>query len=404
MLSVDDLISPTALRPVFQPIVDLRTSEIVGWEALARWPDHGLTVEAAFRLAAAAHRTQELDQCCAAAALRHALAAGVDRSHTIFVNIEPETLESLRRSPAWDVFRDAPKSTRVIYEVTERNILRSPGSMLRGLDSVRRTGAGIALDDCGPNPGSLALLPLVAPDVIKLDMAMLQSGSHAEPIPILAAALDHAERTGAVILAEGIESEAQRERAVAYGATLGQGFHLAQPGPLIGSPPASQPIQVLPSVALRRGTPADRIGGATQAVAPKSLLLAISRHLEDNASATGLPPVVLSTFQNRRHLTKRTRDRYAALARTAALVVVFAEGIDDLSIPGVRTVAIEPTDRLVAEWEVIVLDAHHAVALIARDLGDDGPDVTRRYAYTLTHRRSVVTEAARGLLGRMPGA
>jgi DICT domain-containing protein len=55
-------------------------------------------------------------------------------------------------------------------------------------------------------------------------------------------------------------------------------------------------------------------------------------------------------------------------------------------------------DALRGEWNVIVVGPHHAAALVARDLGDTGPDRDRRFEFALTHDRGLVLEAARSLL------
>ena len=100
----------------------------------------------------------------------------------------------------------------------------------------RKRGCGIAIDDVGEDPRSIALMPLLAPDVIKLDMAFVQTPMTRERARVLHAVRAEAERTGAVVLAEGIETAAQAELAKTLGATLGQGWYFGRPTELVPAP------------------------------------------------------------------------------------------------------------------------------------------------------------------------
>jgi DICT domain-containing protein len=68
---------------------------------------------------------------------------------------------------------------------------------------------------------------------------------------------------------------------------------------------------------------------------------------------------------------------------------------------GVRGGHLTGDDPLRDEWTVVVVSPHFSGALIARDVGDDGPDLERRFDYVITHDRELVTEAARIMLGRI---
>ena len=77
----------------------------------------------------------------------------------------------------------------------------------------------VALDDVGAEEGSLALLPFLRPDVVKLDMSLVRGVPRDAAATITAAVRAYAERTGAVILAEGIETQEQERLARVFGAT-----------------------------------------------------------------------------------------------------------------------------------------------------------------------------------------
>jgi EAL domain-containing protein (putative c-di-GMP-specific phosphodiesterase class I) len=391
-----------AIRAVFQPIVALDTGEVVAYEALARGPE-GSPLERPDRLfaaAAAAGRTVELDWACRAAAVTAALDAGLEA--TLFVNCEPSAFDAPCPPALVPLFERAAAQLDVVLEITERAVTARPAELSREVARHRAAGRGIALDDLGADVRSLALLPLVEPDVIKLDLRLVQDQPSPEQAAIVSAVAAERERTGAVILAEGIETDAHLAVARSLGATLGQGWRFGRPAPL---PPT-------PGGRLRRAAVATpRAAGATPfavagarratAVAAKGLLLPMSMHLEEQALRIGEGAVVLAAFQAAERFTPATARRYTRLAASASLVAAFGTGMADAPAPGVRGAALADGDALADEWSVLVLGPHFAGALVARDLGDCGPDRDRRFTFATTYDRALVIAAARTLLERI---
>ena len=104
----------------------------------------------------------------------------------------------------------------------------------------------MALDDVGAEPASLAVMPFVHPDVVKLDLQLVQGRTTAEVARIVNAVRAQAERTGARILAEGIETRRHAETARTLGATVGQGWLYGRPGRLPeGTWPPRTPLGLL---------------------------------------------------------------------------------------------------------------------------------------------------------------
>jgi len=83
------------------------------------------------------------------------------------------------------------------------------------------------------------------------------------------------------------------------------------------------------------------------------------------------------------------------------LPFVGALGVDmsPVPAPGVRGTALSVQDPLASEWTLVVLGAHESAALIARDLGDQGPDGDRSFEFVVTHDRDLITAAAHSLVG-----
>ncbi len=216
----------------------------------------------------------------------------------------------------------------------------------------------------------------------------------------------HAERTGATVLCEGIETEEHRSRALALGATLGQGWLFGRPGPL---PRTSRPSSVVPLLTPPAAPDATPCALAAErrdlGRASKALLLPVSKHLERRALTDVDPPVVLSTFQRARHFTPLSAGRYARLARRSALVAALGTDMGAEPISRVRGGALEPGDPLSMEWNVVVVGPHFAGALLAceeaRPEDATVPDGERMFRYVVTHDRDLVVQAARSLLRRL---
>lgn len=388
---------------MYQPIVDLDDGTVVGLEALARGP-RGESPAALFAAAGTPAARMSLDWECRAAALDTALDVGIARPLTLFVNAEPSTLLASAPVGFPELSRRAASAMPLILEVTERDLVRQPADLLATLAEVREAGWGIAVDDVGAADASLALLPILQPDVIKLDLRLVQQRTTTEVAAVVSAVLAEAERSGALILAEGIETAQHEELAVSLGARLGQGFRFGRPAPLT-APPAGKDLPLTLSRARldldRSITPWALVRHSTQVRrASKALLLSLSRHLERQAVDSGA--VVLASFQIRDHFTLTAARRYTVLARNNSLVAVFADDMPTEPAPGVRGAPLAPGDPICQEWNVLVLGPHYAAGLISLDLGDGGADGARRFDYVVTHDRDLVVAGMRAMLSRVP--
>lgn len=399
-----EILDAGLIRSLYQPIVDLDTREVVGYEALARGPvGSGLErPDLLFAAARAAGLVEELEWACRAAALRGALDARLRK--TLFVNVEPSLLDTPVPEALNELVARATRELDVVIELTERALTDKPAEMLARVQAMRGSGLMIALDDVGADHRSLALMPFVNPEVIKLDLRLVQENPSPAIAAIVHAVNAESERSGAVLLAEGIETEAQLEVARALGARYGQGWLFGRPAELpsgtqplpsplaprrVSAPPAPSPYRAVAArVRPRRGT--------------KALLLAISKHLEAQVTAQGESAVVVAAFQEARHFTPRSAARYAELAGSAALVGALGVGLPAEPVAGVRGASLDADDALAGEWNVTVVAPHFAAAFVARDLGDtDCPDMERRFDFCLTYDRDLAVEAARGLLARI---
>jgi EAL domain-containing protein (putative c-di-GMP-specific phosphodiesterase class I) len=391
---------------VYQPVIELASGGVVGYEALARGPQGG-ELERPDRLLSAARRAGLLNQVdweCRLAAVSGALDAGLDRSTTLFVNMEPEavSLGAADADPAPELWLRAEQALTVAVELPAGALRARPRVLVRAADACRDRGWTVVLDDVGADRDSLALLPLVAPDAIKLDLRAARAGGAAAPAlaDVAAAVWSQQERTGAAIIAEGIESERQLEQARGIGATLGQGWLWGRPGALPSeAPPAGAGgLSAEPRGGALTGTPYELLAAAR---APRegdaAAMAAMSRHLETVAEGIG-GVVVLASFQDEANFGGAVRRRYRLLAGSATLVAVLGAGIGAQPAVGVVGAGLAADDELRREWNVVVLGPDRAAALAGRELEQEGE---RRFRFVLTHDRELVVAAARSLAARL---
>jgi EAL domain-containing protein (putative c-di-GMP-specific phosphodiesterase class I) len=160
---LDEVIRARATRTVYQPIVELDSGRVVGWEALARGP-LGSPLEfpdQLFGTAARLGRTAELDHCCQASAIEHAIAGGLGCRQELFVNIEPDVAGVPVPEFLMDARDAAQASLRITVEITERALTVAPAELMALVAMYRRRGWGIAVDDVGADPRSIGLMPLL---------------------------------------------------------------------------------------------------------------------------------------------------------------------------------------------------------------------------------------------------
>jgi len=213
---------------VFQPLVDLETGRAVGFEALARVrlePVRG--PDAWFADAAASGLLEELDL----AALRAALTE-LDRlpgAGSLWLNLSPGTAVSPR---LYRALEDVAVG-RLVLEITEHARVEDYDVLDAALAPLRARGLRLAVDDAGAGFASLRHILRLAPDVIKVDMTVTRGIDSDQARRALTSALvAFGSETGALIVAEGIETQAELEALRGLGVGYGQGYLFGRPEPL----------------------------------------------------------------------------------------------------------------------------------------------------------------------------
>lgn len=406
---LDRILRDELIVSCYQPIVDLDSGETVGYEALARGPQ-GSILEFPDRLFEAGRvtgRLAELDWQCRAAALRGALANGLLAPMLLFVNVEPEAAFVRPPDSLRTLLIEAGRKLRVVCEFTERGLINRPADVLAAAQIWRKAGMSVAIDDVGADPTALAMLPFLRPEIIKLDLSLVQAENDLEIIHTLITVNAWAEHTGTIILAEGVETDAHLARARALGADYAQGWKYGRPIPLTDFEPANTADGAHLSMPTLRqfghnSTPFRMISAHREPrIASKRMMLAFSHQLENVAKVMGETGVMISTFQWARFFNQQAQRQYRMIADQIALVGVIGADIVERPAGNVRGASISQDDPLVDEWVVCTISPHFSAALVARDLGDKGPEMDRRFSYCLTYDEELVASATQMMIERI---
>lgn len=213
----------------YQPIVHPATRRVVAYEALVRTreptiPHPGVLFSVAERL----DRVAEVGR-----AVRAQVAATLSSSDVaadIFVNLHAQDLLDD------DLFDSKAPLTcfarRVVLEITERVALDHHVDVPARIKRLRTLGFRIALDDLGAGYAGLSYFALLTPDVVKLDISLVRDvDRHTIKQRLVGSFSSLCKELGMAVVAEGIETEAEREMVTSLGTELLQGYRFARPGP-----------------------------------------------------------------------------------------------------------------------------------------------------------------------------
>ena len=216
---------------VFQPIVALDGGRTVGFEALARFDSpFEAPPDAWFCEAWAIGLGLELEL----AAVRNTLAVLAHLPEPMFLTVNASPV--VVADPAFiETVRGAPLH-RLVVEITENWAVEDYGTLLRAMRQLRGSGVRIAIDDVGAGYATLSHVLKIAPEITKLDITLTRAidgdpAKQAMAVGIMA----FAERTGVMVIAEGVETPAEATMLGAVGVRFAQGFLFGRPGPLPAS-------------------------------------------------------------------------------------------------------------------------------------------------------------------------
>ena len=224
---IDRFLAGDGVTMVYQPIMELRSRQIVGWEALARF--HSLPLRPPNEWFAEAVEL-ELGVQLELMAIRSAMRSLPDMPAGAYLSVNCSPRAAMSPELGKTLGDHAP---RMVVEITEHEAIEDYVSLATALDELRTLGVRIAIDDAGAGFASLRHTLLLRPDIVKVDISLTRDIDIDRAKRALTSALtSFADEMGMAIIAEGIETQAELDTLVSLGVPFGQGFFLARPAPL----------------------------------------------------------------------------------------------------------------------------------------------------------------------------
>jgi len=382
----------------FQPLVSLAGRQPWAFEALARGPASSPlgAPGAMFAAAARVGLAGQLDRVAHAAAFGAVLDNSPDYRLPLTINAGPLGLSTPNPDDLAEIGERAQRQFPVIVELAENAVVADPLAALVAIAQARTDGLRIAIDNVGLNPASFVLLPLMQPDVVKIDRSLVTDARAAQTL--IDGLADYARASRVHVVAQGIEQEEHLDLAVAMGARLGQGYLFGRPLPLPKStgepgeacdltpPPAEAEMTPDELLGIRPDSPAADLGVTRQVAA---LMIRRAEAHPDPAVIILISPaggLAADTWLLPRSLVKRS-----------ALSLMLTPDEIRKPIPDVTTHTVAASDPLATRFALAILTADGASLLAARP-GPDGPSGS--YQYQITRDRDEVLRACRSLLRR----
>lgn len=222
-----------AIYPVFQPIVNLQTGEVAGYEALSRInkQDTNLMISDLFVIAEQMGCVWKLEKLCRNKALK--AAADKPEKAKIFLNVDGNIIQDKSFIQGF-TNRKAAKAgvpaSDIVFEITERSDIENYQILQQIMNHYANQGYEIALDDVGAGYSGLNRVVNTSPNYLKADIELVR-GIHKDKKKelMMKFLLQYCNETGVTLIAEGIETDAELECLYRLGVHYGQGYFLGRP-------------------------------------------------------------------------------------------------------------------------------------------------------------------------------
>lgn len=228
VMRIRDLLDQGDLPVVYQPIANLQTGEVVGVEALSRFPGNGdVPPDRWFNEAASVGLGVELEVL----AVRQAMRALERLPEQVYLSVNVSPAAAM--SPQLVDVLDGLPMRRVVLEITEHSQVLDYDRLNLALVALRTLGVRLAIDDAGSGFSSLRHILRLSPDIIKLDISLTQGIDNDSVLRALGYSLaSFASAIDAAVIAEGVETERELHALRFLQVSYGQGFFLRRPGPM----------------------------------------------------------------------------------------------------------------------------------------------------------------------------
>lgn len=231
----NNILEKQRIKPVFQPVISLKTGEIIGYEALSRIidPKEIGCSEELFHLAGIYGKIWELEQICRGKILEkyHTFKGNNDKK--LFLNVNPMVIhdKEFRTGFTSEYLKQYGLDLKnIVFEVTERNSIDDIKGFKDTIRHYKSQGYHIAVDDAGSCYSGLNLICDVVPHYLKLDMLLIRD-IHKDAIKfaMVKSMVEFSNLTNIQLIAEGIECEEELKALLKLGVHYGQGYFLRKP-------------------------------------------------------------------------------------------------------------------------------------------------------------------------------
>lgn len=220
----------------YQPIVDADTGRVTTYEALLRWlGPNGMLPDEFISIAERSDLIIQIDRWVIDTAVRQlaAWSRGSNADTAVAVNISARHVSTadLATTVADALERHAVAAERLVIEITESALLDDVDHAAHQLVQLRGRGIRVALDDFGTGHTSLSHLRELPVDILKLDREFVVATEQDRDRPLAKLIVDAGHLVGAVVVAEGVETEEQADLMRILGADELQGYLFGRPAP-----------------------------------------------------------------------------------------------------------------------------------------------------------------------------
>ncbi|UQV48198.1 GGDEF domain-containing protein [Janthinobacterium lividum] len=247
--ALHDILAGRKLSALFQPIIQMHSGDIIGYEGLIRGPsDSPLHAPMnLFKVARAHDLTLEVEHLCRQVVLERF--AELQLPGKLFLNVSPECLllRNARHGETLEYIEHIGiNPDRVIIELTENQPTYDYELMREAVLHYRNMGFQIAIDDLGEGFSSLRLWSELRPEYVKIDMHFIQ-GINNDPVKLqfVRSIQEIAEKSGTLVIAEGIEAQTELLVLRDLGVAFGQGYHLGRPNAVPARALPAEVVQAL---------------------------------------------------------------------------------------------------------------------------------------------------------------
>jgi len=228
-----DIITNQSICTVFQPIIEVQNSQIIGYEALTRGPENSIffSPEMLFKAAIKHGLLSELEILCRDNAIKQF--AALQLVGKLFLNISPMVLLNSAHPQGTTVKfveQSGLSCQQIVIEISEKYPFPQGDILHNALEKYREFGFAVAIDDLGAGYSGLKQWCMLQPDIVKIDRYFVANCDQDQSKQTF---LKHlfllGHNTDAMVIAEGIETQAEYELLTELGMRYAQGFFIARP-------------------------------------------------------------------------------------------------------------------------------------------------------------------------------